>query len=377
MNIIEYGALTETYGGIESYIKNQIKELSGSELKFDFLVPNEKRKLAYEEYLSKKGCRIYRKYERWQNAPIGHFRDLYNFFRNYKGKYDIAIANYLDLQNINFLIMAKLFGLKTIAHSHQAGESRGWKKRILVHINRILIPYFADSFFACSDQAGKWMFGNIWQKYYGKRSFVINNAIDAEKFAYDEHTRARYRKKLGIENKIVFGHTGRLSAPKNQSFILDVFFEIYKHNENVVLLLVGDGILKQRIEKKIKVLGLENNVFLLGERLDIAEILQAMDYFIFPSEWEGLGISLIEAQCTGLRCFASDVIPKEAFVTDEIIPLPLSLGSVAWANKILTQMSYCREDKSSQIRIAGYDAKTSLNVFKTVLKNLYCDKHVN
>lgn len=376
MNIIEYGALTESYGGIESYIKNQVDEFSDKDIHIDFLVPNENGKLAYEDYLKDKGCVIYRAYRRWHKSFIGHYVDLCKFFYLHASEYDIAVANYLDYQNINYLIVAKLFGLKTIAHSHQSGQSRNWKKNLLVSINRFISNIFVDYLLACSYEAGQWMYGKLWKDWYGLKASVINNGIDVKKFSYKEDIRKEYRKKMNIENKVVFGHVGRLAPQKNQIFLIDVFKEIHEQNNEAILLLVGEGILRKEIESRIKELGCKNSVFLLGERLDIAELLQAMDYFIFPSEWEGLGISLIEAQCSGLKCFASDKIPKEAFITDNIVSISLLLDSKNWANTIFENMPYDRKDESAQIIKANYDEKSAFNKIKEVFCTLCSNQKI-
>lgn len=261
MNIIEYGALTESYGGIESYIKNQVDEFSDKDIHIDFLVPNENGKLAYEDYLKDKGCVIYRAYRRWHKSFIGHYVDLCKFFYLHASEYDIAVANYLDYQNINYLIVAKLFGLKTIAHSHQSGQSRNWKKNLLVSINRFISNIFVDYLLACSYEAGQWMYGKLWKDWYGLKASVINNGIDVKKFSYKEDIRKEYRKKMNIENKVVFGHVGRLAPQKNQIFLIDVFKEIHEQNNEAILLLAGEGILRKEIESRIKELGCKNSVF--------------------------------------------------------------------------------------------------------------------
>ena len=174
---------------------------------------------------------------------------------------------------------------------------------------------------------------------------------------------------LGLMGKLYSDILEDYPPPKNQLFVLDVFYEIHKYCNNSHLLLVGDGVLRKKIEDKIKKMELEDNVTLLGERLDIPEILQAMDVFLFPSEWEGLGISLIEAQASGLRCFVSDVIPQEAIVTDNVIKLPLSKGSFVWAKTIMQSMNYERVDRSADVRTAGFDSVESCRGIEKIFIN--------
>lgn len=368
IKIIEYGALTPTYGGIESFIINLISSIDHSRFGFDFIAPNEPNKLAYEDELNKQNFKVIRCYRRWHKSFLGHNIDLVKFFLKNKREYDVAIGNYLDLQNINFLIIAKIFGLKTIAHSHQANENRSWIKKILVLINRFLAKFFVDRFFACSQDAGRWMFGDLW-KNSGK-CHVVRNGIILNKYIYNKLSRKEVREVLNLNGNFVLGHTGRLSKQKNQKFIIDVFYEFQKLLPNSFLILVGEGPDEFEIKKQIKKLNLHDKVLMLGQRKDIHKIIQGMDVFLFPSEWEGLGISLIEAQAAGLRCFISERIPKEAIVSDLVTVIPLSKKTDFWANKIFDSRKYERINQYDNLAKSGYDILNTAKIIENILYKL-------
>lgn len=370
VRVLQCGALTDTYGGIEAYIYNQWKCIDKDKIAYEFLVSRFDDCVAYEKELQSAGVKIHRDWVGRTNGIFSHYKALYNFFKNHE--YDAVVCNVLRLSNIDCLLFAFFFHIPIrIVHSHQAfdGVKHGCKYKLMEKLHLHLLPIFCTHLLGCSNEAGRWMFGGLWNKYLGNRAFVIKNGIDSKRFAYSETIRNDKRTVLGVNGKIVFGHTGRLSPQKNQLFVLDVFYEIHKYCNNSHLLLVGDGVLRKKIEDKIKKMELEDNVTLLGERLDIPEILQAMDVFLFPSEWEGLGISLIEAQASGLRCFVSDVIPQEAIVTDNVIKLPLSKGSFVWAKTIMQSMNYERVDRSADVRTAGFDSVESCRGIEKIFIN--------
>lgn len=369
MNIIEYGALTKSYGGIESYIRNQINELSGENIHFDFLVPNEPEKLAYEDFLTRKGCNIYRTYRRWHDAPIGHLIDLYKFFKIHRGKYCIAVGNYLDFQNINFLIMAKIFGMKTVAHAHSSGAYRSFVKKLLVKLNRILATYFVDTMFSCSYEAARWMYGSTILKR--KKLVIIKNKIEVEKFIYSEQARVKIRLQNNIPtNAIVLGHTGRLSIGKNHSFMMDVFAEFKKKYNNSYLIFVGDGDMADELKEKANKMEIGDSILFAGRQNNIGEWLSAMDIFLFPSDHEGLPLSVIEAQTSGLKCILSECIPKETILTDLCSVLSLNMGAAYWADTILANAKYIRSSTADIIANSGYDANDSKNEYKKIYSSL-------
>lgn len=365
IKILQYGALTPTYGGIESYIYSQWKNLDKSQIQYDFLVDKYAGEVAYEKELTQGGGIIYRNWIGRGRSIFKHYRELYKFFQTHH--YDGVVCNLLELQNIDCILMACFFRIPLrVVHSHQAyyGGDHGLAFNFLEKIHRIIVGKVCTHLFACSDDAGRWMFGYNWKK--NKKSFIIKNGVDVEQFVFSKNTREQLRKKFHLENKIVFGHTGRLSPPKNQIFSIEIFHYIHEKIPNAIFFFIGEGILRSEMEQKIEEYGLEDAVILLGERHNISDFLQVFDYFIFPSEWEGLGISLIEAQISGLRCFVSDKIPSEAIVTNEVKVISLQKNAKIWSDYILANLSYNRIDQSDLIRKNGYDAKRTAKIVQDI-----------
>ena len=183
----------------------------------------------------------------------------------------------------------------------------------------------------CSELAGRWLFGD---KEYDKGNvYLLNNAINLDKFKYDEGIRERKRKELNIpEDTLVIGHVGRFVEQKNHRFLIDIFNEVHKENSNSLLLLAGQGPLMDEMKEKVKTLDLEENVRFLGQRNDINELYQAFDVFLFPSLYEGLGMVLIEAQCSNLLSAASTEARNIVKKNDNLLFLKLSNNINNWKN---------------------------------------------
>ncbi|MGY6766144.1 glycosyltransferase family 1 protein [Faecalibacterium prausnitzii] len=339
-------------GGAETMIMNLYRHIDRSKLQFDFIV-HSKEKGAYDNEIEKFGGKIYYipKYK-----GINHFeyKRLWNRFLGEHSEYKI-IHGHLNSTASIYLKIAKKFGLVTIAHSHNTSAGSGIYG-VLKNILQDPIKYVADYLFACSKEAGNWLFG---KGVYKKNNFyLLKNAIDTEQFVFNKSIRMEKRKQLKIEDKFVVGHIGRFHAQKNHVFLIDIFKEVYARKSNAVLLLVGDGDLRSKIEDKINKLGLSNRVIFTGVRKDIPDLLQAMDVFLFPSLYEGLGVVTIEAQASGLPCIVSDAVPNEAFITELIQPISLDKSPEHWAKEILRYSEgYMRKNTSSEIKENGYDVK--------------------
>lgn len=225
---------------------------------------------------------------------------------------------------------------------------------------------FATHRIACTYDAGRFLFGN-------NRFSVIKNAIDVDKFIFDAAVRRQIRANLSLQDKFVIGHIGRLDPQKNQMFLLNVFAELLPYKENAVLMLVGDGNDRKKIEEKIHDLHLEDKVMLLGVRSDPEKYYQAFDAFVFPSEYEGLGIVLIEAQTAGLPCLASaDVIPQDAKVSNLLKFVPLSAGAKHWAKEILSMPCGERVSPVRQIEESGYSITKEAVKLEEYYRGILC-----
>ena len=214
------------------------------------------------------------------------------------------------------------------------------------------IPRYATELFACGQEAGKWMFG-------GQNFTVLNNAIDAEKYIYNASVRAEVRQELGIEpQSLVVGHVGRLSPQKNHAYLIDVFHALLQKHADSKLVLVGRGNLEAEIRKQCENLGIADRVIFTGVRNDVNRLLQAMDVFLLPSVYEGLGIVAVEAQAAGLPCVCSNRVPEECVRTEGLVQfLPLEDGTERWAQEVLNRSNTVRLDRSSEIRKNDFDIR--------------------
>ena len=253
--------------------------------------------------------------------------------------------------------IAKKCGVQTrILHSHNNDYLVPLRKRQLFveKLNKKNLDKIATDLFACSDDAGRFMFGDSSFK-------VVKNAVEVEKYLYSSDKRALYRNEWGIPDNVnVLGCVARFDYQKNHDYLLDVFAEYKRIDEKAILILIGDGPLRNEIENKINVLGLSNSVKLLGMRADVSELLNAFDLFILPSRSEGLGIVFVEAQINGLGCVTSDNVPKEVNILDKIEYLALDAGAEIWAqqiDKIKKNMNGDRTIDIQRVRDAGYDIK--------------------
>lgn len=206
--------------------------------------------------------------------------------------------------------------------------------------------------FVCGIDAGNWLFG----KNYQDKFIMQNNAIVAEKFRYCTEKSEIEKKRLNVENKLVIGHVGRFFRQKNHEFLIDIFAEIKRMQPQSVLLLVGSGDLEEAVHEKVSQFGLEESVIFLGNRDDVAGIMQAFDLFLFPSLCEGLPVTMVEAQAAGLKCFISDRVPTECILTETVEIISLDKSASEWAEEILEEMkTYERKDTYQEIVDAHFD----------------------
>ncbi|MFK2350937.1 glycosyltransferase [Bacteroides fragilis] len=217
------------------------------------------------------------------------------------------------------------------------------------------------------------LLNSFWKKRLEK-VYIIHNAIFSKKFIYNATVRERVRVELKIENDcLLLGHIGNFTKEKNHGFLIDILEELLNINDNVKLLLVGDGQLRSEIEEKVKLKRLQKYVCFLGRRTDISELLQAMDFLIFPSFFEGLPVTLIEAQASGLRCVVSDRITLETKITNNISYLNLNRDPSTWAEvvwKLFEDKTFIRKDTSKEICESGYDIHLESEYLERIYLNL-------
>ena len=271
--------------------------------------------------------------------------------------YDVVLA-----------VAAKMAGVpKIIFHAHNDNYERNITLRNCMQpLFRLLIPLTVTDYIAISEQAAKFLFP---KKIVKKKSYYLfKNGIDIPRYVYNEKIRKEYREKYNLNNKFVIGHIGRFVYQKNHEFLVDVFQEIKKNKTNAVLILIGTGELEIQIRKKVKDLKLENSVIFWGITEEVNYLMQAMDCFVFPSRYEGLGMVAIEAQCSGLPTIVSDVLPKEVEITKCLKKIGLNESANEWANQIIYFCDgYNRTDTSIYVKRAGYD----INDIVKKLERLY------
>lgn len=349
--ILVFG-ITDNPGGVESVIMNYYRKIDRSKIQFDFLCNTQN--VAYEDEIRRLGGTIYRITARSKNR-IKYKKDMKSFFEKHAIDYSIVWVNVCSLANIDYLIYAKKYNIKTrIIHCHNSQNMDSKLRCVLHFINRFRIGKYANNFWTCNEKSNQWFYGkNIIKK---KKIIVVNNAIDTKQFKFNKSVRDKYREDLGIKDKLVIGHVGRFHFQKNQLFLLDVFNEIQKKESNSILLLIGQGEDKEKIVNRIKELNLEKKVKLLGIRDDINKLMCAMDVFLFPSLFEGLGIVLIEAQATGLPVVSScDNTPASVKLSDNFKFLSLNDSVDKWVEAVMSFKQSKRNSNNEFIKNSNYD----------------------
>lgn len=338
-------------GGAESMCMNIYRRMDREKVQFDF-VKHTDEKGDFEDEIKKLGGRIY----------IAPRYQIYNHLSYCKWwerhlkehpEHQIIHGHYFTISAV-YLKIAKRFGRITVAHSHICEPVINMKsalslvKRPFEDVLLRRVEGSADYCLACSEAAGKWL--------YHKKAFqVLNNAIEAAAYRYDKNKRSYMRTMLGIDDNILLvGHVGRFAFQKNHDFLIDIFEKI-RQKTDARLLLVGDGSLREDIRRKAVTLGISDKVIFAGVRSDVPDLLQAMDVFVFPSFFEGLPVTVIEAETAGLPCLISDVVRMECNITDLLRQISLSESAEVWANAAVEASRTERRDTLEKIRAAGYD----------------------
>ena len=351
-------------GGAETMVMNFYKVMDRNEIQFDFIT-HDQEKMDYKDEIEKMGGKVY-VFPKFKGYNIVTYRNTWKSFLKNHPEYRILHSHLRSYASIYFPI-AKKYGLKTIIHSHSTSNGNGFKSIVKYLLQKPLAKQ-ADYLFACSKEAGEWLYGS--DRINDDNYYLVKNSIDVNKYRYNKKIRDNYRKELNLDNKLVLGHVGRLSKPKNHIFLLKVFKKILEKNSNVILLIIGDGDLKEEINNKIKELDLEDKVYMLGSREDVEYILQAIDIFLFPSFWEGLPVSVIEAQASGLPCILSNTITDEVKLLDNLEYLPIDKGEDLWADTLLNMDKTRIKNGSEIVSSKGFDiVKTSKWLLK-FYKNL-------
>lgn len=343
-------------GGVTNMMIRIQEHLDRSKINFDYLVFHDRHE-PMENKVFSLGSKKY--VASADNVKFRPFRRILriNEIRKVCKKNHVKILHYnadcaADMTNI---IGAKLGGVQYITiHSHNAGfGSAGNGIRFMSKILKPLIPLFCDSFYGCSELAARFLFPKsiIESGMYS----VLPNGIELEKYDYNEAVRKEMRTKLGLEDRFVVGHAGRFSDQKNHTFLLDIFKEIARKNDKAVLLLFGVGELVEPMKEKAKRLGIQERVIFYGASSEMEKMYQAMDIFLMPSLHEGLPVTGVEAQASGLPCVFADTITKEVDITGHSVFLSLDEAPGVWADKVLAYVESERKSNKKELLEAGYD----------------------
>lgn len=340
-------------GGLETMLMNYYRKINRDRIQFDFLVHRQEEG-AYDKEILALGGKIYRMPP---INPIKHhiyLSEVKKFF-NEHNEYQI-IHSHINTYSMYIIREAKKHNIPVrIVHSHIAKYKLDKKLPFYLYTKFKVHAYVTDKF-TCGEEAGQWLFGNKVNNVK-----VLPNAIDSKKFIFCEKRSKELRQQLNLENKFIIGHIGRFNEQKNHVFLINIFNEIYKKNKNARLILVGEGKLKNKIEKQIKDMGLENVVYLLGVREDIPDILMLFDVLLFPSLYEGLPVSIIEAQASGVRCILSDKVAKETAITNLVEFIGLEESIDVWRDRVLKYVNgYKRINRYSELVKAGYDIENNV-----------------
>ena len=345
-------------GGLETMIMNYYRNIDRQKVQFDFLTHREYDG-DYGEEIKALGGKIY-------HLPVlnplssSYKKALNDFFKEHK-EYEVVHVHQDCLSSV-ILKVAQNNGVKIrIAHSHSSSQDKDLKYPIKLFY-KCFISKYATKIMACSEEAGKWMFN-------GSQFEVINNAINASRYSFNHEKRIEMRATFNIaDDELLIGHVGRFSPAKNHELLIDIFNEIQKENK-AKLILVGEGILKENIENKVKELGISDKVIFTGLRSDVADLMQAMDVFLFPSNYEGLPVTLVEAQAAGLPCLISDKVPIECKKTDLVEQIALSEDVNMWSKEAVALSKIERKNTYQEIKRSGFDIKE--NAMK--LQKFYLD----
>lgn len=337
-------------GGIENFVMNYYRAIDREKIQFDFLTSVEEEGY-FDEEIKKMGGHIYHAYPKKKN-PIKNYFSIAKIIRD-KGYNIVHRHTGSAISNID-LLAARHGGAEVlISHSHATQAGKKW----LHYLARIIFHVKVEEF-ACSKEAGRWLFGK--SEVENGKVQIIRNAINAEKYKYNSEVRKKVREEHRIQDKFVIGHVGNFNEAKNHDFLIDIFYEIQKEDADTVLWLIGNGKFRQSIEEKVENLGIRDKVIFEGERKNVNELIQGFDLLVFPSVYEAFPIVLIEAQCAGLKCYASKgVIPKEIDVTGNLEFISLEKETLFWKNIIIKDIKKKMNRNSGYmcIKNAGFDIK--------------------
>lgn len=341
--------------GIETMLMNFYRNIDRNKVQFDFLC-NKSKPGDYDEEIKSLGGKIYVSPGLSPFKWFKYQKFMKNLFKEHPEYKIIHCQN--EAMGFPALYAAKKAGIPVrISHSHNTVTRFDFKWPIKI-LYKYLLRLVATDYVACGIDAGKYLFG--------KEVKIIHNAIDVKKFQFNERVRNKLRKKLKVENKFVIGHVGRFEPQKNHNFLIDMFYEYQKQDNDAILLLIGTGSLEEKIKDKVKKLGIEEKVVFTGNISNVNEMYSAMDLFILPSFHEGLPVVGVEAQTSGVTCIFSDNVTKEVKFNDNVFYVSLSEKIEKWCSII--------NNNKNKNRVSNYKNSYDINYIKEDLINFYINR---
>lgn len=354
MRILHFVSTPATWSGVMSVIMNYYRHIDRMQLQFDFLC-FQRSEENYEDEIQKLGGKVY--YVRKPESSLQSICDLRDFFMQHTGEYS-CLHNHEVYLSFILEPVSKKYGISQfVIHSHATQYS---DKRLNAIRNRILcspIKYMNCKKLACSRAASEFLYGDIARDEDNALS-VLHNAIDCEQYRFCQETRNRLRTDLHLDNRVVIGHVGRFEKQKNHKFLIDCFAYFHQWNPDSVMILIGSGSLLHEIKQYVQDKDLDKYVLFLGSRPDVWDYYQAMDQFWLPSLYEGLPVSVVEAQASGLPCLISDTVTTEAKILEETSFLKLEDGAENWSRKAMeVSEKEKRECGVTAVKNAGFDIR--------------------
>lgn len=363
MKVLQMNIDNKNRGGAFILIKQFEKNLLKDGIVFDYLTMDQ-----YTSDGLEKGSRAYSANLR-KNRIFGHILLPFFVYRTLKeNQYSIVHINSdSSWKAWLYAYPAKKAGVKkVIVHSHSIGSDgkAKWLKDTLHKMFVNKLDKVTDFRLACSEEAARWMF----PKDKVSSTNVLFNGIEIDNFQYDENSGKRIREELGVKDKHILGQVGLVSSTKNQIFSIRVLAEYKKIHPDTALLIVGDcnSEWNKKLMAEAKRLRVENDVIIYGPSSEIASILSSMDVFLFPSLFEGAGISLVEAQASGLPCVVSKSVPRITTVSDWAIRLDLSAGATVWATEVEELLNQQTVDRKDRTLDRKYDISTATSHLKKI-----------
>ncbi len=350
--------------GLETMLMNYYRNIDRKQIQFDFLTHRLNRS-DYDDEIEYLGGKVYYAPRLYPQNYLAYFKWTRKFFKEHP-EYQI-MHSHIDSMSYLPLLAGKRAGVPIrIAHSHNTAIDKDFKY-VLKQYFRLRISLAANTYLACGEEAGRFLFGD-------ETFEVISNAVDAEKFYFNLETRLSKRKELGLTDELVVGHVGRISYQKNHKFLIEIFNEIQKLEPKAVLILVGEGEKEYEIRDQIKKLTLEAKIKFLGNRSDVNELYQAMDIFVLPSLFEGIPVVGVEAQFADLPCVFSDKTPFEVKFNSKSQFISLSTPATEWAKVIVDSANAVRRNDTEDIVNSHYDIKVAHEILENYYKNLYRER---